>query len=55
MFLLLYFPSGAPNWRRNILFFPCTEVEKEHIILPVLLNGEGPFYPSGAPKWRRNI
>jgi hypothetical protein len=25
-------------------------VEKEHIILPVLLNGEGPFYPSGAPK-----
>jgi hypothetical protein len=26
-----------------------------HIILPVLLSGEGPYYPSGAPKWRRNI
>jgi hypothetical protein len=51
MFLL---QLGA-QWRKNILSFRCTEVEKEHIILPVLLSGEGPFYPSGAPKWRRNI
>jgi hypothetical protein len=30
-------------------------VEKEHLILPVHLSGEGTSYPSGAPKWRRNI
>jgi hypothetical protein len=30
-------------------------VEKEHLILPVHLSGEGSSYPSGAPKWRRNI
>jgi hypothetical protein len=28
-----YYPSGAPKWRRNILSFRCTELEKEHIIL----------------------
>jgi hypothetical protein len=39
----------------TILSFRCTEVEKEHIILPVHLRGEGPSYSSGAPKWRRNI
>jgi hypothetical protein len=26
-----YYPSGAPKWRRNILSFRCTELEKEHI------------------------
>jgi hypothetical protein len=41
-----YYPSGAHKWRRNVLFFRCTEVEKEHIILPVYLSGEGPSYPS---------
>jgi hypothetical protein len=30
-------------------------VEKEDIILPLLLSGKGTYYPSGAPKWRRNI
>ena len=30
-------------------------MEKEHLILPVHLSGEGTSYPSGAPKWRRNI
>jgi hypothetical protein len=30
-------------------------VEKEHLIFPVNLSGEGSSYPSGAPKWRRNI
>jgi hypothetical protein len=30
-------------------------VEKEHLILPVHLSGEGTYYPSDAPKWRRNI
>jgi hypothetical protein len=28
-----YYPSGAPKWRRNILSFRCTKVEKEHLIL----------------------
>jgi hypothetical protein len=30
-------------------------VEKEHLILPEHLSGEGRYYPSVAPKWRRNI
>jgi hypothetical protein len=30
-------------------------LEKEHLIIPVHLSGEGTSYPSGAPKWRRNI
>jgi hypothetical protein len=30
-------------------------MEKEHLIIPVHLSGEGTSYPSGAPKWRRNI
>jgi hypothetical protein len=30
-------------------------VEKEHLILPVHLSGEGTYYPSGTPKWRRNF
>jgi hypothetical protein len=30
-------------------------VEKEHLILPVHLSGEGTSYPSGATKWRRNM
>jgi hypothetical protein len=30
-------------------------LEKEHLILPVHLSGEGSSYPSGAPKWRKNI
>jgi hypothetical protein len=30
-------------------------LEKEHLILPVHLSGEGTYYPSGAPKWRRNF
>jgi hypothetical protein len=32
-----------------------SDVEKEHLILPVHRIGEGTYYPSGAPKWRRNI
>jgi hypothetical protein len=40
---------------RNILSFRCTYVEKEHLILPVHLSGEGIYYPSGARKWRKNI
>jgi hypothetical protein len=47
--------SGAPKWRRNILSFRCTSVEKEHLILPEHLSEEGRYYPSVAPKWRRNI
>jgi hypothetical protein len=30
-------------------------VEKEHLILPVHLSGEGTYYSSGAHKWRRNV
>jgi hypothetical protein len=30
-------------------------VEKEHLIPPVHISGEGTYYHSRAPKWRRNI
>jgi hypothetical protein len=42
------YPSGAPKWRRNILSFRSTEVEKEHLILQEHLSGEGTYYPSGV-------
>jgi hypothetical protein len=30
-------------------------VEKEHLIFPVHLSGEGTYYHSRTPKWRRHI
>jgi hypothetical protein len=52
---LLHLGAPAPKWRRNILSFRCTYVEKDHLILQEHLSGEGTFYPLGAHKWRRNI